>query len=64
MATTVIKAVAHRGSQCHDGAEAVLLLLLLLHVLLGAVIGQAQKQLLDDEKREDLWKVLEMARGQ
>eukprot|EP00775_Hariotina_reticulata_P002209 gene2209-2524_t len=26
------------------------------------VIGQAQKQLLDDEKREDLWKVLEMAR--
>jgi hypothetical protein len=28
-----------------------------------AVLGQAQKQLLDDEKREYLWKVLEMARG-
>jgi len=28
-----------------------------------AVLGASQKDLLNDEKREELWKVLEMARG-
>jgi hypothetical protein len=32
-------------------------------VCLCAVLGAAQKDLLSDEKREELWKVLEMARG-
>jgi hypothetical protein len=29
----------------------------------AAVLGAAQKDLLNDDKREELWKVLEMARG-
>ena len=29
-----------------------------------AVLGAAQKELLNDEKRDELWMVLEMARGE
>lgn len=42
----------------------MLLYCLLLYCLLCAVLGAAQKDLLDEGKREELWKALEMARGE